>query len=75
MVGGEFGTVTVIENAARLLVDAPSLTRIMMFANVPSSATVGVPLSRPVAASKLVHDGGFVIEKLKGSPSGSLAVG
>ena len=81
IVGGEFGgggggggaDVTVIVNAGNGTLDVPSLTPIVMFANVP--AAVGVPCNWPVVALKLAHAGRLRIPKFKTSPFGSLAVG
>ena len=75
IVGGEFGTFTVIENAARLLEACPSDTRMTILENVPALAAVGVPLSRPFDELKLIQDGLPVIENVRLSPSGSDAVG
>ncbi len=77
IVGGRFvrvGAVTVIVNAGRDEVARPSLTEIVMSANVPTFA-LGVPLSLPSVALKVAHAGGLLIENVSGSSSGSLAVG
>ena len=78
--GGEFGggggggaDVTVIVNAGNVTVAGPSLTPIVMFANVPAAG--GVPCNCPVVALKLAHAGRLRIPKFKTSPFASLAVG
>ena len=72
--GGELGAAaTVIVNAGNDAVAVPSLTLIVMFANVP--AAVGVPCSRPVLAVNVAHAGRFTIENVRGLLFGSLAVG
>src|SRR5690349_13079841 len=43
IVGGELPATTVIENAGSETVAAPSLTRMTMFANVPTLPEAGVP--------------------------------
>jgi hypothetical protein len=67
--------VTLIENAGKETEECPSLTLMVMFESVPTSDEAGVPLSRPVAESKLDHDGAFWTEKVSESPSASDAVG
>src|SRR6185503_9239535 len=52
-----------------------SVTEIVMRAEVPMEAAVGVPFSRPVVALKLAQLGLFWIEKVRVLPSGSLATG
>jgi hypothetical protein len=69
------GALTTIENAGSCVVACPSLTLITMLLNVPTLLEVGVPCSRPVVVLNVAHDGAFVIENVKGLPSGSLAVG
>src|SRR3984957_7065623 len=64
-----------MENAGSDADAVPVLTLIVMFAYVPSSAVVGVPLSSPVAMLKLAQDGLCAIEKLRELPAGPLAVG
>ena len=66
---------TSTENAGRVLEAWPSETLIRMDANVPDTVDEGVPLSRPVDASKLAHAGLLAIWNVSVSPSGSLAVG
>ena len=74
IVGGRFGCVTTIENAARDADACPSLTLIAMLANVP--AAVGVPDSCPVPALNVAHVGRFVMLNASVVPaSGSFAVG
>ena len=77
MVGGELtaGRLTVMENAGRDALAAPSETAMTMLPQVPASPLAGVPDSLPVAASKLAHAGPFWIENVSVSPSASLADG
>ena len=74
MVGGVFA-VTVMSNAAKLTVALPSLTLITMPLVTPFWAAVGVPLSLPVAASKVAHAGLLVMLNVSLSLSASAAVG
>ncbi len=67
--------VTVIENGARALVEAPSLTLITIFGSLPASLAEGVPLKRPVAAAKAAHVGAFCIENVRVAPAASVVVG
>ncbi len=46
-----------------------------MLLYVPTCALLGVPVRRPVVASKNIHDGLLIQLKVSGSPSGSDAVG
>jgi hypothetical protein len=74
IVGGEFDTPTVIENAGNATLGAlPSLTLIAMFEKVP--AAVGVPRSCPVDALNVAQVGRFAMLNVSVSPSASLAVG
>lgn len=66
---------TEIENAASEVVTLPSLTRITMFEYVPTCASVGVPLNRPVEVLKDAHAGLFEMLNVSESPFESLAVG
>ncbi|HEU4603400.1 MAG TPA: hypothetical protein VFS24_15610 [Steroidobacteraceae bacterium] len=66
---------TVIANAGREVLVLPSLTLITMFEVVPTFVLAGVPLNAPVEELKLVHDGLFEMEKVRGSPFASLAEG
>ena len=66
---------TEIENAASDVVTLPSLTRITMFEYVPTCASVGVPLKRPVEVLKDAHAGLFEMLNVSESPFESLAVG
>ena len=62
-------------NAGKLSLNSPSLTLITIPECVPISPLSGVPESCPVAVSKVAHDGVFVAEKTRVSPSESDAVG
>jgi hypothetical protein len=74
IVGGRFGCVTTIENAASDADAWPSLTLIAMFAKVP--AALGVPCSRPVVVLNVAQLGLFATLNVSVVPaSGSLAVG
>ena len=77
MTGARFtgGGVTAMVNAGSATATAPSLTEIVMSANVPTLAASGVPCRRPVAASKVVHVGRLRIENVSGWRSASVAVG
>ena len=66
---------TVIENAARLAENSPSLTVMVMSLYVPASSFDGVPLRVPLDASKLVQGGWLATVKLNVSPSASATVG
>ena len=66
---------TVIVKLGNAADAAPSLTLIAMPGSVPTSAAAGVPLSCPVAALKLAHEGKLVMENVRGLPEGSLTVG
>jgi hypothetical protein len=73
IVGGRFGCVTTIENAASDAVACPSLTLIAMFEDEPAAA--GVPVSCPVLPLNVAQVGRLVMLYVSGSASGSLAVG
>ncbi len=75
MVGGVFDTTTVTVNAGRAVESWPSLAAITMPGYVPACDADGVPLSVPVAVSKLAQVGLPEIEKVSGWPSGSEADG
>src|SRR4026207_1398591 len=76
IVGARFGaSVTVMPNGASSLKVVPSVTLITMPEFVPIWAADGVPLSRPLEASKVAHVGLPATAKLSTSPSGSLALG
>ena len=62
-------------NAGSAALEVPSLTLIPMFEYVPTFADAGVPLSWPVPALKLAHDGLLLIEKVSVLPLGSVVVG
>jgi hypothetical protein len=53
----------------------PSLTLIVMFTKVPTFATAGVPVSRPVVPLNVAQLGRFAIANVSVPPSGSVAVG
>ena len=74
MVGGVL-TVTVTSNAAKLTVALLSVTLMTMPLVTPFCAAVGVPLSLPVATSKVAHAGLLVMLKVKASLSASAVVG
>ncbi len=74
MVGGA-AAVTVIVNGASEADAVPSLTEIVMLANVPTFAEVGVPVSWPVVVLNEAHAGLFVIENVSAPPRGLDAVG
>ena len=72
--GGVVAELTVIVNSGRETAAAlPSLTLILMFANVP--VALGVPVSLPLVRLNVAHDGLFAIDHESELPSGSLAVG
>lgn len=64
-----------IEKSGNAVVVCPSLTLIWMFANVPTLASVGVPVNCPVLLLKEAQGGMLAIVKLRVSPSASEAVG
>ena len=70
-VGG--AAVTVIVNAGNKVVASPSVTPILMFANVP--AVGGTPCIRPVLDENVAQLGRPAIANDSASPSASLAVG
>jgi ethanolamine ammonia-lyase small subunit len=72
MVGAE---VTVMENAGRDALDAPSDTLITMPVYVPTLGAVGVPESRPVVVSNVAHDGLPAMENVRVPPAASEALG
>ena len=75
MSGGLLFATTVIEKAGKLALAAPSDTVIVIFEWGPRFAAVGVPLSWPVEASKVTHEGLLPIENVSACPSGSEAAG
>jgi len=75
MVGALFTSFTVKSNAGKESANSPSLTLITIPVVVPTSPCNGVPDSSPVDVSKLDHVGWLTILNVKGSFSGSLAVG
>ncbi len=76
IVGAVFGTAsTVIENSGSETVSRPSVTLMRTPEYTPSSPADGVPDNVPLAALKSAQDGRPAIEKLRLSPSGSLASG
>jgi hypothetical protein len=64
-----------IANGASEVDALPSLTAIMIFAELPWSAVAGVPESWPVAALNCAHSGLFWMLKLRVSLSASAALG
>jgi len=64
-----------MENVGRYAWYLPSLTRIWMREYVPTLDEVGVPVSKPVDASKRAHAGMLRIRNDRRSPSGSEAEG
>jgi hypothetical protein len=66
MVGGVGGVsmATVIVKAAREAACDPSFTLMTIPELEPTSAALGVPVSRPVAESNVAHAGLLVIEKV-----------
>jgi hypothetical protein len=69
------GATTLIAKGASVAVVLVSLTLIWMFAKVPMLVLVGVPLNCPVLLLKFAQAGLFAIVKVRGSWSGSEAVG
>ncbi|HXQ21001.1 MAG TPA: hypothetical protein VN812_04960 [Candidatus Acidoferrales bacterium] len=74
MVGGA-EAVTVIVNGAREAEAVPSVTEIVMLANVPTLVDAGVPDSCPVVVLNEAHEGVFVIENVSAAPRGLDAAG
>jgi hypothetical protein len=74
MVGGA-AAVTVIVKGAREAEAVPSLTEIVMLANVPTLDDVGVPDSLPVEVLKEAQDGILAIENVSAAPRGLDAAG
>jgi len=74
IVGGA-AAVTVIVNGAREADAVPSLTEIVMLANEPTLADVGVPDSWPVVVLNEAHDGILAMENVKAAPRGLDAAG
>jgi hypothetical protein len=74
MIGGG-AAVTVIVNGGRDAVAVPSLTEIVMFANVPTSVFAGVPDNCPVVALNDAQKGMFAIENVSAAPRGLEATG
>jgi hypothetical protein len=66
---------TAIAKALSELLALPSLTEIVMFAYVPTSAGAGVPDSRPVLVLNVAQAGLFWTLNASVSPSASAAVG
>ena len=75
LAGAVTGAETVIEKLGSALTLLPSLAKIVMPAEVPTSVAPGVPLSRPVVGVKMAQLGLDWIVNVSASPSGSLAVG
>ena len=62
-------------NAGSDAVALPSLTLITMLEKVPTSLMAGLPVSCPVDALKVAHDGGWLIENVRLLPFASDAAG
>jgi hypothetical protein len=75
MVGARFAALTAIEKGARFEESWPSLTVIVMAANVPTFAAAGVPCSRPVVVLNEAQDGLLAMLNVSVVLSASLAVG
>ena len=77
IVGAWFGAaLTVIVNAGSCAVSWPSLTLIVMFANAPMLALVGVPARRPFAVLNVAQLGLFRMLNVSVVPAlASVAVG
>jgi hypothetical protein len=76
IVGGRFGAaLTTIAKGASCALSWPSLTLILMSANVPTFAAAGVPCRRPVVVLNVAQAGRFVMLNVSVPPSASLAVG
>ena len=77
MVGasGAAAGVTWIVNAGSDVICAPLSAEMTMPAYAPLCVVAGVPESWPVAVLKEAQAGGFLIEKVRGLPAGSLAAG
>ncbi len=73
-VSDELG-VTTIAKLARLAVDVPSLTAMVMFEYVPTCAEFGVPDSSPVDVLKVAQFGPLAIANVSALPAASLALG
>ena len=73
--GGGSPADTEMSKAGSELDAAPSDTEMTMPANVPTSASAGVPDSSPVKVSKLAQDGRLSTLKESTCPSGSTASG
>ena len=68
-------SVTAMGNEGRDALVLPSLTLMLMFEYVPTSAAVGVPDSSPVELLKLAQLGAFLMLNVKVPPLGSVVVG
>ena len=67
--------VTEIVNCGSEADDVPSLTVIVMPANVPTFAVVGVPVKAPVLALNVAQLGALLIENVSAPPEPVFAVG
>ncbi len=68
-------SVTAIGNEGSDALVVPSLTLMVMFEYVPTSAAVGVPDSSPVALLKLAQLGAFLMLNVSLAPLGSVVLG
>jgi hypothetical protein len=67
--------ITVKSNAGNAASAMPSETRIVTPRYVPTCASDGVPVNRPLAESNTAHTGFASMLNVNESPSGSAAVG
>ena len=67
--------VTAIAKAGKETLVVPSLTPMVMFEYVPTSAAVGVPDNSPVALLKVAQLGVFFALKVSAAPLGSVVAG
>jgi len=74
IVGGA-AAVTVIANGASDAEAVPSVTEMVILANVPTLEVAGVPDSWPVVVLNVAHDGCFAIENVRAAPRGLDAAG
>ena len=67
--------VTAIAKAGKETLVVPSLTPMVMFVYVPTSAAAGVPDNSPVALLKVAQLGVFFTLKVSAAPLGSVVAG